>query len=156
VPLVRSGDDRKAKRNPMAPEDWPRGCDRRRLVDDCWALALANLRHLKEHDRRGAEAAHLAGRNLEPWRAVLGVAHWLQERHGVAGLFERMEKLSVDYQRERGEFEDHDATRVLYRALLTLTRGRQPPEALDVAPKDIAEEMSNIAASEDLGAEGKD
>ena len=38
----------------------------------------------------------------------------LQERHGVDGLFERLEPLSVAYQQERGDYEDSDNTRVLF------------------------------------------
>jgi hypothetical protein len=92
-------------------------------------LGLANLRQLPAHDREAAAKARLAGRALEPWGAILATAHWLQESHGVAGLFERMEKLSVAYQAERGEYEENDTTRVLLRALLELT---EDPSALRV------------------------
>src|SRR5262245_33925433 len=48
VPLVRSGDARRAKANPLDPATWP--CERRRLVDDLWALGLANLPALPDFD----------------------------------------------------------------------------------------------------------
>jgi hypothetical protein len=154
LPLVRSGDSAKSKRNPMNPEDWP--CDRVRLVDECWGLALANLPILPEQDRSAAALARLAGRNLEPWRAVLAVAYWLQERHKVDCLFERMEELSEGYQKERREIEGQDKVRVLYRALLVLAGDGQPSDEIAISPKAVAEEMNNIAADEDLGQEGKD
>jgi hypothetical protein len=94
VPLVRSGDHARTKACVLDQAGWP--CERRRLVDDLWALGLANLPLLPAHDKEAAAAARLAGRDLEPWRAVLAVAHWLQERHGAEGLFARLERLSVD------------------------------------------------------------
>jgi hypothetical protein len=154
TPLIRSGDQKRTKANVLDRVQWP--CDRRRLVDDLWALGLANLRDLPEHDRQAAALATQAGRNFEPWRAILAVAHWLQERHGVEGLFTRLEKLSVDYQKERAEFEEGDRTRVLFRALLVLTRDAPQREPLDIAPTKIAEEMLNIAAADDLAEEGKE
>jgi hypothetical protein len=149
VPLIRSGDSKRTKRSVMEPRDWP--CDRRRLVDDLWAVGLANLPLLHEYDRRAAECATLAGRNLEPWRAVLAVALWLDEQHKVRGLGDRMEKLSTSYQGERAEYEDSDKTRVLYRALLDLTELEKHKEKeLDLAPKTISDRMNLIAEEEDL------
>jgi hypothetical protein len=154
TPLVRSGDPGRAKANCLDPEDWP--CDRRRLVDDLWALGLAHLPELPAHDRTAAELAALVGRNLDPWRPILAVAHWLQERHGVEGLLDRMEALSVDYQRnERGEYEDNDRTRVLFRVLLGLCVGKQPPETVTMSPGDVATSMNNLASAENLAEEGK-
>jgi hypothetical protein len=151
VPLVRSGDPARTKRSAANPEDWP--CDQRRLVDDLWALGLAHLPELGAHDREAAGRARLAGRALEPWRAILAVAHWLQQRHGVDGLFERLEALSMAYQEERSEAEAEDRTRVLLRALLQLSEGRQPDETWHVRPGDLAKAMNDIATAEDL-AEG--
>ena len=86
---------------------------------DPYDSAGERLRPGQQH--QAADLATLSGRNLEPWRAVLGVAHWLQERHDVEGLFDRMEQLSRDYQIERANFEEGDRVRILFRALLTLT-----------------------------------
>src|SRR5262249_54758312 len=73
LPLVRSTDPKRTKANVMDPADWP--CKRQALIDDLWAVGLAHLPELPEHDREAAASARLAGRALEPWRAVLGVAH---------------------------------------------------------------------------------
>lgn len=115
TPLVRSGDERRAKHSPADYEAWP--CDRRRLVDDLWALGLTHRPALREYDARAAKRARLAGRNLEPWRAILAVALWLEEWCGVAGLFGRLEQLSQDYQGERMDLGSNDAAVVAIKAL---------------------------------------
>jgi hypothetical protein len=148
VPLVRSGDEHRAKANPLDPQDWP--CDRRRLVDDLWALGLAHLPSLAAHDRRAAASAKLMGRSLDAWRPVLAVAHWLQERHGAPGLFDRLEKLSVQYDRqERDDLEDDDRTRVLFRVLLSLAA--ESDGKVKISPGAVAEAMNAIAVEEHLG-----
>ena len=63
-------------------------------------MALANLPGLRKRDEEAAHRARLTGRDLEPWRAILAVAFWLQEEHGITGLYERIEELSVAYQTE--------------------------------------------------------
>lgn len=148
VPLVRSGDPRRAKANPMDPADWP--TDRRRLIDDLWAVGLAHLPEMPKHDRLAADNAHLSGRNLDPWRPILAVAAWLEARHRVERLYDRMEKLSRDYQRERGEIEETDKTRVLFRALLQLSHGWPDNESRTVQPKAVADAVNEIAKAEDL------
>ena len=115
IPLVRSGDPRKANADPCDVSAWPH--NRRRLIDDLWAVGLVALPKLKAHDKAAAAKARLSGRNLEPWRAILAVALWLQEEHGAAGLFERMEALSIAYQGERADLETADPSRVAILAL---------------------------------------
>jgi hypothetical protein len=147
TPLVRSVDERRAKGDCTKHEDWP--CDRGQLIDDLWALGLRYLPALVDHDRRAAAAATLAGRGLDTWRSVLAVAHWLQERFGVLGLFDRMEKLSVDYDRvERGEYENDDYTQIFFRVLLTLPA--YPDGTVFVSPQEVADEMNKIACEEHL------
>jgi hypothetical protein len=155
-PLVRSGDPHRAKANVLDASDWPEGITRQRLVDDLWALGLANLRFLPAHDRAAAGLTKLAGRNLDPWRPILAVAHWLQECHGPPGLFNRMKKVAEDYQGERAEFEEGDATRVLLRALLRLTAGKEPDASVELLPKEIAQQMNEIAKDEELADADKD
>jgi hypothetical protein len=153
VPLVRSGDPRRAKSNCLDPLDWP--CDRRRLVDDLWALGLVHLSELTACDREAADLARLAGRNLDPWRPILAVAYWLQERHGVAGLFDRMEALSTNYQCERGDYEDNDRTRVLFRVLLSYCGNCAPGDTITISPKAVALAMNDLAKEEDLAEPDK-
>jgi hypothetical protein len=111
IPLVRSGDRGRANADPLDASLWP--CDRRRLVDDLWALGLAYLAELPAYDHTIAERSTLQGRDLEPWRALLAVALWLEERHAVDGLFTRLEKLATDYQQDRTDLGMTDLTRLV-------------------------------------------
>jgi hypothetical protein len=153
VPLVRSGDDRRAKADPQKPEDWP--CDRRRLIDDLWAMGLANLPKLPRFDQLAAELSSLSGRNLDPWRPVLAVAGWLEQCHGVKDLYTRMEKMSQNYQGERADIEENDKNRVLFRALLQLSSDWKPGQDQTLEPKKIADTMNALAQAEELGEPDK-
>lgn len=117
VPLIRTTDNDRANINPADYAKWPH--DRNRLIDDLWALGLAYLCELPQHAQAAKEAARLSGRALEPWHAILGVAHWLTAR-GEQGLFERMEELSVAYQRERADLETFNPGLFVLRALVEL------------------------------------
>jgi len=114
VPLIRTSDRYRANADPSDYKLWPH--DRRQLIDDLWALALAHLTELSAYEAKVNDCARLTGRNLEPWRAILAVALWLDD-HGTTGLFERMEALSVAYQAERAELEVGDLTALVIRAL---------------------------------------
>lgn len=81
---------------------WP--FNKRQLLDDLWALSLCHLPELPQYDQLVSQKAALSGRNLEPWRSLLAVAYFLQEK-GIDGLFERVNQLSVSYQRERADLE---------------------------------------------------
>jgi hypothetical protein len=146
VPLIRSADPHRAKQQPQDHAAWP--CDRRRLVDDLWATGLAHLAELPGFDAEAARRARLSGRPLEPWRTILAVALWLQERHGLAGLHERLEKLSVDYQTERGDMEANDRVRVAIKALRQLVCGSEEPA--EFTAKQLADQMNQIAVTDEI------
>jgi hypothetical protein len=114
VTLVRSSNKSKANTDPEDLKKWPH--DYRRLVDDCWALALSNVVELEDYERYVNENASLMGRNLEPWKAILAVAKWLDDK-GVSGLWDRMHALSVKYQDARQELESEDINTLIVRAL---------------------------------------
>lgn len=114
VPLIRTTDRYRANADPLEYNLWPH--DRRQLLDDLWALALAHLTELPRYETQVNERARLTGRALEPWRAILAVAAWLDD-NGAAGLFERLEALSFDYQAERVDLEVGDLTAIVIRAL---------------------------------------
>jgi hypothetical protein len=116
VPLIRTPDRYRANADPLDDALWPH--ERRQLVDDLWCLALAHLPELKPFETQVNARARLTGRSLEPWRALLAVAAWLEEG-GVAGLWARLEQLSVDYQTERTELEVGDFTSLVIRGLAT-------------------------------------
>src|SRR5262249_1724730 len=98
VPLVRTGDPSRGNADVMDYRIWPN--DRRQLIDDLWALGLAHLPDLARYDAALSQESTLVGRNLEPWRAILAVASFLDDK-GVPGLRERMESLARNYQIER-------------------------------------------------------
>jgi len=114
VPLIRTTDRYRANADPLEYNLWPH--DRRQLIDDLWGLALAHLAELPQYEAQANALARLTGRNLEPWRAILAVALWLDD-HGTTGIFERLEALSVAYQEERVDLEVGDLTGVVIRAL---------------------------------------
>ena len=94
---------------------WPH--KRGQLVDDLWALALANLPDLPDYEAAVNQQATLIGRTLEPWRPLLAVAEWLDAK-GVTGLWARMEALSQSYQEERQELEPLNQTTLVIQAIL--------------------------------------
>jgi hypothetical protein len=121
VPLIRTTDRSRANAVPEDTDTWPH--PRRPLIDDLWALALANVRAIKPFESWVNSHARLVGRNLEPWRAILAVAAWLDEQdkggrlrrsasgqQAAVGLFGRLEQLSCDYQEERRNLEKRDLT----------------------------------------------
>jgi len=114
VPLIRTADPEKANADPLDYRLWP--VPRVDLVNSLWALALRYGASLPAYDAQVADAAILLGRNLEPWRAMLAVAHWLTDC-GVTALASRMEALAQAYQAERPDLEPPDLTSWVIRAL---------------------------------------
>lgn len=117
VPLIRTPDRYRANADPMESGLWPH--ERRQLIDDLWRLALAQLPVVRLYEARVNREARLTGRNLEPWRAILAVALWLEDQ-GCAGLWQRLEQLSWEYQAERPQLETDDFTSLVIRALVEL------------------------------------
>lgn len=151
VPLVRSADPIRANANPLDHSMWPH--DRRRLVDDLWAIGLNHLPELPSYDTKLAQRARLNGRNLEPWRSILAVALWLQEAYQVPELFDRIEQLSHDYQKERSSLELTDVTRLLIVALQELFSCQDAvtavPAMLEVGTSEITDKINRLAVEFD-------
>lgn len=118
VPLIRTPDRYRANADPLDYKLWPH--DRRALTNDLWALSLSHLPELSSYEAKVNDSAALTGRMLEPWRALLAIAKWLDE-NGVSGLWKRMDALSLDYQKERIDFESSDLTKLVILALVKLT-----------------------------------
>ena len=117
VPLTRTPDRYRANVDPLEYGQWPH--DRRWLIDNLWCMGLHYLPVLRVYEGMVNQEARLTGRSLEPWRAILAVARWLDDE-GVAGLWHRMESLSWQYQEERPQMETDDFTTLALRALLQL------------------------------------
>lgn len=143
IPLIRTGDREKANSDPLDYGLWP--YDRRSLIDDLWAIGLANLPFLRLFENYVSNHARLAGRNLQPWKAILAVAAWLdsvdtekrlkrwasQDKVGSEnpekqdGLWGRLENLSWRYHQEEGkEIQSGDLTTLLIQSLCRLAETR--------------------------------
>ena len=140
VPLIRTPDRYKANADPLDRNLWPH--DRRQLIDDLWATVIAHLPELPAWEAYANDNASLTGRNLDPWRAMLAVAAWLDDqdcdntlrrnvtrkRNGEdveeeAGLWDRLDALSVNYQTERPDLETSDLTALVIRGLMACVAG---------------------------------
>lgn len=115
IPLIRTPDRYRANADPLEMALWPH--DKRSLIDDLWCLALTNLAEMKKYEAVVNQDARLTGRSLEPWRAVLALARWLDEQ-GCTGLWQRLEGLSWTYQTERPQLETDDFTTLVIRSLV--------------------------------------
>ena len=148
IPMVRSTRD--IPDDPTNYDAWPH--DRRRVIDDLWALGLANVAALRPYDRKAASRATLIGRDLEPWRAMLAVALWLQEAHGVGGIFDRLHALAKTYPGERTTLEYDNVTRVAMAALLDLYMSKGQPALLKFTTAEATEAMNARATRDELGS----
>jgi len=79
-------------------------------------MALANLPQMPQYEQSVSERARLTGRPLQPWKSILAVAQWLDEK-GVKGLWDRMEELSWNYQKGKSDLETTDMTALVIQAL---------------------------------------
>jgi hypothetical protein len=150
VPLIRTPDRHRANADPSSHALWPH--DRRALLDGLWSLALAHLPSMPAFEQQVNDRAALTGRNLEPWRAILAVALWLDEHR--PGLWQRMEALSVAYQEERPDLETGDMTALVVRALAAACASGPAdlPEAASrwiLATSEVAAAAKRIAAEAD-------
>lgn len=114
LPLIRTANSYRANADPLDYDLWPH--DRRTLLDNLWSIALANLSELGAYEAKVNRTASLTGRNLEPWRATLAVAAWLQEM-GATDIYDRLSRLSVHYQSERQKVSTDDVVVLVIRAL---------------------------------------
>lgn len=115
VPVVRTAQRSKGNADPLDDMQWP--CDRQKLIDDLWAMSLAYLAEMPTFDKLIGEKSKLIGRDLQPWRAILAVAAWLDSL-GVDGLWGKVESLAAGtYQDERIDLEKVDINRIAMFAL---------------------------------------
>lgn len=144
IPLIRTPDRYRANADPLDYALWQH--DRRALVDDLWALACSNLPALTTYETRVNARAELTGRNLEPWRAVLAVALWLDDE-GVGGLYQRIEALSRAYQSERATLEAVDLTALVVQAM-SKCLGDKDSDV--ISTKDITAAAKEIAETDEM------
>lgn len=154
LPMLRTPDKSKGNIDPMDTESWP--VDRRQLIDDLWGLALKNLPDLPSWDKKVGKHSKLVGRNLQPWRSILAVAAYLEDA-GVDGLYDRMEKLSIDYQNNRPELELADTTRVTIQALVACAiraikanSANKNVKLVNVKVQDVTQAIINLIEEDDI------
>ena len=115
IPVVRTAQRAKGNADPLDDMQWP--CDRQNLIDDLWAMSLAYLAEMPAFDKLIGEKSKLIGRDLQPWRAILAVAAWLDSL-GVDALWGKVESLAAGtYQDERIDLEKVDINRIAMYAL---------------------------------------
>ena len=143
IPLIRTADRGKANSDPLDYGLWP--YDRRSLIDELWSMGLAYLPTLRLFENYVSNHARLAGRNLQPWKAILAVAAWLdsvdtdKRLKGVSyhkevenadlvkqdRLWDRLEELSWRYHQEEGkEIQSGDLTILVIQSLCNLATAR--------------------------------
>src|SRR5262245_37539492 len=152
IPLIRSGDKKRSNADPKEYDLWPH--DRQTLIDDLWALTVTHLPALSAYERQVNDESDLTGRNLEPWRAILAVAFWLED-FGVKGLSKRMGALSVGYQAERADFENDDLTRLIISTVCTVctvcTVFSEVPPDFTVTTAEITTKAKELATDDEWG-----
>jgi hypothetical protein len=148
IPLIRSGDKKRANADPLEYDLWPH--DRQTLIDDLWGLATARLHELSAYERRVNNESELTGRNLEPWRAILAVSLWLED-NGVSGLSGRMQKLSTGYQSERADFESGDLTRLVISAISAIFAISAILSDTPLSTKQITDKAKEMAEEDETG-----
>jgi len=115
IPVVRTAQRSKGNADPLDDTQWP--CGRQKLIDDLWAMSVSNLVDMPTFDKLVGEKSKLIGRDLQPWRAILAVAAWLDSM-GVSSLWGKIEALAAGtYQDERVDLERVDINRIAMCAL---------------------------------------
>jgi hypothetical protein len=115
IPVVRTAQRSKGNADPLDDMQWP--CNRQRLIDDLWAMSLEHLSGMPAFDKLIGEKSRLIGRDLQPWRAILSVAAWLDSM-GVSSLWGKIEALAAGtYQEERIDLEKVDINRIAMMAM---------------------------------------
>lgn len=151
IPMVKSD---QIQLDPLNISAWPH--DRRRLIDDLWAICLRGMSELPAFYNRIPKHSRLMGRDLDPWQFVLAVALWLQERHGVDGLFDRIDNLTDSYQAERYDLESGiDLSRLVVRALVEMVGEGAGPAYL-IKTKLLTQRVNALAAAQEDEGENSD
>ena len=135
IPLIRTADRNKANFDPLDYALWPH--DRKALQDELWAIGLANLPALHGYENQVAQSSRLRGRSLQPWKAILSVAAWLDDvdqNHSllrsfiqdkdqvvIGGLWRRLEEMSWRYQQEETSYlQSSDLTLLVLQGMCKL------------------------------------
>jgi hypothetical protein len=148
IPVVRTAQRSKGNADPLDDVQWP--CDRQKLIDDLWAMALAYLPGMPAFDKLIGEKSKLIGRDLQPWRAILAIAAWLDSM-GVSSLWGKIEKLAAGtYQEERIDLEMIDINRIAMRAIGEYARQEPTRTEWLFSTESIVELMQSLIHDEEI------
>jgi len=159
IPLARTADPLRANRDPGDLDRWP--MDRQALQDDLWALGLGLLPEAKQIWADLEAEDEVAGREWEPWRALVAVARLL-ELHGVEGLEERLRRTMRAYRREKPDLLSDDRTLLVVRAVSDLANhdtcdtcdGRDTCNAsTPLTSTKVADAVQRLAAADGIDGE---
>lgn len=149
IPLVKSPDSGKANADVLDYALWPGYSKREKLLDDLWAVALAHLVEVKKRADEYNSRPILVGRDLEPWRAILTMASWL-DANGESGLQERMERMAMNYQTERPDLSTTDELALTLKAICALTSSTPSSSTWKLTTKDIAAQIKTVIEEEEV------
>ena len=130
-PLVRTSNKFKGDADPLDFSLWEQSP--KQFLADLWQIGLEHISKIPNLEREARTHASLTGRDLEQWICVLTVALFLDsidingtlrraENENFDGkgetLFERVNRLSIDYQSTRSELESNDLMRLVLRSIV--------------------------------------
>ena len=148
IPVVRTAQRSKGNADPLDDMQWP--CDRQKLIDDLWAMSLQHLAEMPEFDQLIGEKSKLIGRDLQPWRAILAVAAWLDSM-GISSLWGKIESLAAGtYQQERIDLEKVDINRIAMNALGEYVARTPTKLEWSFSTQAIVESMHRIIDDEEI------
>lgn len=153
IPLLRTTNYKKANADPLDYVLWPHG--KQPLLDDLWALGLTHIKELQNLEREINQVARLSGRNLEPWRAILAVALWL-EKQGMKGIWQRLDELSYRYCFEfLPDLQSADLTLIVLRAVMecasnAVSAGSASEEMVFITTEQITQVAKSIVEDEEI------
>ena len=148
IPVVRTAQRSKGNADPLDDTQWP--CNRQKLIDDLWCMALSHLADMPAFDKLVGEKSLLIGRDLQPWRAILAVAAWLDSL-GISALWKKIEALAAGtYQEERIELEKVDINRIAMRAVGEYASRAPARTEWSFSTQEIVEIMHEIIDAEEI------
>ena len=147
IPLVKSADTTRQRREPARTDRWP--CDRGELLDDLWALGLSLLVETRAVWNELDDDMDPDGRLYDCWRAPLAVAR-VMERHGCDGLEARIRSVMACYLSEHRSFQEDDRTAVLIRAICRMVERSPSLDGGDIrfSASDLAQHIIAEASDE--------
>jgi hypothetical protein len=147
IPLITSLDRSKTRRSPLRLTDWSH--DRQRLVDTLWKMAVCYLPRVRECDQEASDLSSLEARGHDIWRMSLAIAYWLQQDHGVEGVWDRLQHISASYRSLQAENEEHDLLTLVVLAVYELAA--EAGADIVVATRAIAQRVNQIATGDGDG-----